>query len=96
MCLYLSAVPRYQERQQFWWLQPVGPLWDLLISLHVGFALGEFISFKVGPRHWDLHLRSPEDPVVLMGLRHWPQLLSGKSHFGRTVNVAYRTQAMVC
>lgn len=38
-------------------------------------------SFKVGPRHWDFHLRSPEDPVVLMELSHRSQLLSGEKPF---------------
>lgn len=38
MCLYLRAVSRYQERQQFRWLQPVVPLWDLLPSLCVALA----------------------------------------------------------
>lgn len=77
MRLYPRAVARYQERQQFWWLRPVVPLCRLC-SRRVG-------SFKVGPRHWDLRLSSAGDPIVLMGLRHWSQLLSWKSHFGRMV-----------
>lgn len=82
MRLYPRAVARYQERQQFWWLRPVVPLWDLLTSL-CRLCSRRVSSFKVGPRHWDLRLSSAGRPVVLMGLRHWSQLLSWKSHFGR-------------
>lgn len=49
MYLYPRAVTRYQEKQQFWWLQPVVPLWDLPTTLCVGFAPGESVLSRWGP-----------------------------------------------
>lgn len=86
VCLYPRAVTRYQERQQFWWLQPVVLLWDLRTTLCAGFAPGESVLSR-----WDEALgpspQVPRGPCCPHGIKTLVSVAHWERPFGRTVNV---------